>query len=93
VAQESLQNILKHSGASRVKLLLRTADKNIRLSIQDDGSGFSPETAGSKPLSFGLAGMRDRAALLGGTLLVCSAPGKGARILLDLPRSSANGTY
>jgi signal transduction histidine kinase len=86
VAQESLQNVLKHSGSSRVKLLLRSADKSIRLSIQDDGAGFSPETATAKPMSFGLAGMRDRAALLGGTLLVQSAPGKGARVVLDLPR-------
>ena len=92
VAQESLQNVLKHSGSSRVKLLLRSADKNIRLSVQDDGAGFSPETATAKPMSFGLAGMRERAALLGGTLLVRSAPGKGTRVLLDLPRTSANGT-
>jgi signal transduction histidine kinase len=91
VAQESLQNVLKHSGASRVKLLLRTADKSIRLSIQDDGSGFSSETASSKPQSFGLAGMRDRASVLGGSLQVASVPGKGSRILLELPRSPANG--
>ena len=91
VAQESLQNILKHSGSSRVKLLLRSADKNIRLSVQDDGAGFSLEAAAAKPMSFGLAGMRDRAALLGGTLLVRSAPGKGTTVLLDLPRASANG--
>ena len=91
VAQESLQNILKHSGSSRVKLLLRSADKYIRLSIQDDGAGFNPETVSAKPMSFGLAGMRDRAALLGGRLLVRSAPGKGARVLLELPRASVNG--
>jgi signal transduction histidine kinase len=92
VAQESLQNVLKHSGSSRVKLLLRSADMSIRLSIQDDGTGFSPSTAAAKPMSFGLAGMRDRAALLGGTLEVSSAPGKGAKILLEIPRASANGT-
>ena len=91
VAQESLQNVLKHSASSRVKLLLRTADKSIRLSIQDDGAGFSLKQATAKPMSFGLAGMRDRAALLGGKLLVRSAPGKGARVLLDLPLASSNG--
>ena len=89
VAQESLQNVLKHSASSRVKLL-RSADKNISWR-QDDGAGFSLETATAKPMSFGLAGMRERAALLGGTLQVSSAPGKGARVLLELPRSSANG--
>jgi signal transduction histidine kinase len=91
VAQESLQNVLKHSGSSRVKLLLRSADKNIRLSVQDDGAGFSLETATAKPMSFGLTGMRDRAALLGGTLEVRTAPGRGARVLLELPRASTNG--
>ena len=91
VAQEALQNILKHSGASRVKLLLRAADKSIRLSVKDDGVGFSLGTVTAKPMSFGLVGMRDRAALLGGTLLVRSAPGKGTAVLLDLPRPSANG--
>uniref|UniRef100_Q01NJ7 histidine kinase n=1 Tax=Solibacter usitatus (strain Ellin6076) TaxID=234267 RepID=Q01NJ7_SOLUE len=91
VAQESLQNVLKHSESTRVKLLLRSADKNIRLSVRDDGAGFSPETAAAKPMSFGLAGMRDRAALLGGRLAVRSAPGKGVTVLLDLPRTSAKG--
>jgi signal transduction histidine kinase len=91
VAQESLENIRKHSQSSRVKLLLRSADKRIRLSVRDDGSGFSLESAAAKPMSFGLAGMRDRAALLGGTLTVRSAPGKGAEVLLDLPRASTNG--
>jgi signal transduction histidine kinase len=91
VAQEALQNVSKHSGASRVKLLLRSADKNIRLSVQDDGAGFSLETAAAKPMSFGLAGMRDRAALLGGTLRIRSNPGKGTTVLLDLPRAVRNG--
>ena len=91
VAQESFQNVLKHSGCTRVKLLLRSADKNIRLSVRDDGAGFSLETAAVKPMSFGLAGMRDRAALLGGRLAVRSAPGKGVTVFLDLPRTSANG--
>jgi len=94
VAQESLQNIVKHSQASHVNLSLRVADKNIRLSVTDNGAGFSAETADSKPMSFGLAGMRERAILLGGTLDVRSAPGKGSRVTLDLPRAAqvaANG--
>lgn len=91
VAQESLQNVLKHSGCTRVKLLLRSADKNIRLSVRDDGAGCNLETAAAKPMSYGLAGMRDRAALLGGRLAVRSAPGKGVTVLLEIPRTSANG--
>jgi signal transduction histidine kinase len=89
VAQECLQNIAKHSQATHVNLLLETADKSIRLSVTDNGAGFSAETAGSKPMSFGLAGMRERAALLGGTLAVRSKPGKGTTVALQLPRTSA----
>jgi len=89
VAQECLQNIAKHSRANRVNISLRSADKSIRLSVADNGAGFCAETARNRPMSFGLAGMRERAALLGGTLAVRSAPGEGARITLQLPRSSA----
>ena len=89
IAQECLQNIARHSGATHVNLSLKAADKNVRLSVSDNGAGFSAETASGKPMSFGLAGMRERAALLGGTLAVRSAPGKGATVALQLPRSSA----
>jgi signal transduction histidine kinase len=89
VAQESLQNVAKHSGAGRVMLSLRTSDRNIRLSVADNGAGFGTDVAKRKPASFGLSGMRDRAALIGGTLVVRSAPGKGATVLLELPRASA----
>ncbi|MBZ5625218.1 MAG: GAF domain-containing sensor histidine kinase [Acidobacteriia bacterium] len=89
VAQECLQNVAKHSQATHVNLSLEAADKNIRLSVSDNGAGFSAETAGSKPMSFGLAGMRERAALLGGTVAVRSAPGKGTTVALQLPRTSA----
>jgi signal transduction histidine kinase len=91
VAKEALQNVFKHSQATSVKLLLVSTDKKIRLSIRDDGAGFSPQRAEGRPLSFGLSGMRERAALLGGTLLLRSAPGKGATVILELPRASAKG--
>jgi signal transduction histidine kinase len=89
VAQECLQNIAKHSKATHVNLSLLAADKRIRLSVADNGAGFSAETALRKPMSFGLAGMRERAALLGGTLAVRSVPGKGTTVVLELPRTSA----
>jgi two-component system NarL family sensor kinase len=91
VAQECLQNITKHSQATTVNLSLQAADKRIRLSVTDNGVGFEAETMGSKPMSFGLAGMRERAALLGGTLVVRSKPGKGTSVRLELPRTSATG--
>ena len=61
VAQESLNNILKHSQATRVNLFLSSTDKSIRLSVRDNGAGFSTEASPSKPMAFGLAGMRERA--------------------------------
>jgi two-component system sensor kinase len=93
VAQESLQNIAKHSQATRVNLLLQSTDKNIRLSVSDNGAGFANEAALSKPMSFGLAGMRERARLLAGDLSISSAPGKGVRVVLTLPQDSATGTH
>jgi signal transduction histidine kinase len=89
VAQECLQNIAKHSQATHVNLSLLAADKRIRLSVADNGAGFCAETALRKPMSFGLAGMRERAALLGGTLVVRSVLGKGTTVVLELPRNSA----
>lgn len=85
VAQECLHNVLKHSSAARVNLCLRAADHSISLSVSDDGAGFSVEAARSRPMSFGLAGMRERAALLGGRLEVRSAPSKGTKITLEVP--------
>jgi signal transduction histidine kinase len=89
VAQEALQNIAKHSQATHVNLLLRSTDKNIRLSVADNGAGFQREEASSKPMSFGLAGMRERARLLAGDLAIRSAPGKGVTVVLVLPQQSA----
>ncbi len=89
VSQESLQNIAKHSGAGRVNLCLRPADHFVRLSVTDDGAGFNAEKTAGKPMSFGLAGMRERARLLGGTLVLRSAPGKGTSVILQVPRNSA----
>jgi signal transduction histidine kinase len=89
IAQESLQNAAKHSQATIVNLSFRQTDKNIRLSVSDNGAGFSVEAVGNKPLSFGLAGMRERAGLLGGTLAIRSSPGKGATVSLQLPQDAA----
>jgi len=88
VAQESLQNIAKHSQATRVNLFVQSTDKRIRLSVADNGAGFQKEAALSKPMSFGLAGMRERAALLAGNLTIRSAPGKGVTVVLELPQTS-----
>jgi signal transduction histidine kinase len=93
VAQETLQNISKHSQATRVNILLQSTDKSTRLSVSDNGAGFANEAALSKPMSFGLAGMRERVALLDGDLAIRSAPGKGVTVVLSLPQDSTAGTH
>jgi len=89
VAQECLQNVTKHSQASTVNLSIHAADKSIGLRVSDNGTGFLAGVAAGKPMSFGLAGMRERAALLGGTIDVNGVPGKGTTVILKLPRNAA----
>jgi signal transduction histidine kinase len=88
VAQECLNNVAKHSRATHVILLLVIADKRIRLRIADDGTGFAVGEA-SKPMSFCLAGMKDRAALLHAALTVKSVPGRGTVVTLEWPQKPA----
>lgn len=85
VAQECLHNVARHSQARHVRLLLFIADKRIRLRIADDGTGFAVGEA-SRPMSFGLAGMKDRAALVDAALTVKSVPGRGTVVTLDWPQ-------
>jgi signal transduction histidine kinase len=93
VAQECLQNIAKHSGAGVVKVSLRAADSRIRLSVADNGAGFRLEKAREKPMAFGLESMRERAALMSGTLAIRTAPGRGTRVVLDLPNQVGEVTH
>jgi two-component system sensor histidine kinase UhpB len=85
VAQEGMQNIAKHARATRINLSLQPADMCIRLRLADNGAGFDTESADRQATSFGLAGMRQRAELLGGTFTLRSKPGEGTVVLLQVP--------
>ncbi len=85
IVQECYQNIAKHSGASHVNLLMRSTDRLLELNVADDGVGFEVERAMAQAKSFGLNGMRERVALLGGSLEITSTPGHGARVSMRLP--------
>ena len=87
IAQEAMQNTVKHAGASNVDLRLEQVDGSVDLEIRDDGSGFDP--SGSFPSHLGLRSMRERAVRLGGTLEIESSPGVGTRILTRIPCSEA----
>lgn len=87
IAQESLSNALRHSGSPKIRVSLRPEGREIILETQDWGSGFDATAAcsGGERTSFGLIGMRERCAALGGTLSVESRPGRGTRIRARIP--------
>lgn len=72
LVQEILNNIAKYSMASHVNLLVDSADGCLRLQVEDDGVGFDVDEAFSRSDCFGLSGLRERVALLGGRLSVLS---------------------
>jgi signal transduction histidine kinase len=85
VAQEALQNVLKHSHAEAAHLTLHGTPQKLRLTISDDGWGFDVET-GSPQHGLGLASMRERLRAVGGTLAISAAPGRGTRLEAQVPR-------
>jgi two-component system, NarL family, sensor histidine kinase UhpB len=82
VAQESLTNALRHSGAHEVTVSLGADAENVTLTVTDDGKGLPPQLARE---SAGIAGMRERALLVGGTLSLASAAGQGTEVRLTIP--------
>jgi signal transduction histidine kinase len=83
IALEALGNAARHADASQVTLRLAGGDSQVVLEVVDDGVGFSPEQP--MPGRFGVRSMRERAALLGGTLDIRSAPGAGTAVRAALP--------
>jgi len=81
VFQEALTNIAKHAGASRVTVALHCQDGQLRLSVCDNGRGLGPGDR-LKPNAFGLRGMSERVAALGGTLALSAAPGGGTMVTI-----------
>jgi two-component system NarL family sensor kinase len=89
IAQEALSNVRKHAKPRKVDLSLVTVPGELRLQIEDDGTGFVVETIErSAESGFGIKGMNERAHLLGGRLEVCSKPRKGTRIEAIVPHTS-----
>ncbi len=92
ILQEALANGHRHSGASRCTVTINTQGGSMVLIVSDDGKGFDPELVlareadvGVEGGHFGLRGIQDRVAMLGGTFAVQSAPGKGTRLTIALP--------
>jgi signal transduction histidine kinase len=83
--QEALNNIVKHAGASHVSVLVYRHAESVMLVVEDDGNGFDVAATDQPKEGLGLLGMRERASLLKGTLVVESTPGEGTTIKITLP--------
>ena len=91
VAQEALENVARHANAHHVILALHERDGELLLTVSDDGQGFDAQTAISGN-HFGILGMRERAALIGGELQVSSEPSRGTIVQLRAPVASNRRT-
>jgi signal transduction histidine kinase len=87
ITQEALTNARKHGGARRAIIEIQDRDNYLHLAVSDDGQGFDPH---AKADGFGLHIIRERAELLGGTLDINSAPGRGTHVTAQLPTSLAS---
>jgi signal transduction histidine kinase len=86
IAQEALGNALRHARAEHVWVALHGDDGRVVLEVRDDGVGFDPGAAAVRSRRLGLTSMEERAARLGGTLSVSSAPGAGTSVRLEAAR-------
>jgi two-component system, NarL family, sensor histidine kinase UhpB len=79
VAQEALTNVVRHSGASRADLRLTRSERGVLLTVADDGRGMDGSAEGG-----GIAGMRERALLVGASFDIIESPTGGAEVRLDV---------
>jgi signal transduction histidine kinase len=89
IVQEALTNIAKHAEATRVTVRLQCGREHLGVKITDNGRGIAPADR-SKPASFGLRGMAERARALGGTLTVTAADGGGTVVAIKIGRQGYN---
>ena len=92
LVQETLANVERHARARRVSVLLERDEKQVRLTVEDDGCGFDADSIPGPDGSWrrlGLLGMKERVALAGGTLLIESSPGSGTTVLARIPLSAS----
>ena len=89
IAQEAITNVVRHANASVIDIQLDYSLDNIYLRVEDNGQGFNTDLVlkkkPGKPTAWGLLGMVERAALVGGTCNIFSHPGKGTLIEVNVP--------
>ena len=84
IAQEALTNTVRHSQATKASVTLQAVNHHLLLTVRDDGRGFDPQAVPESE-GIGLAGMKERANLVGGRLRVRSVKGEGTQIRLEVP--------
>jgi signal transduction histidine kinase len=87
VVQEALHNCEKHAHATSIRVAIRQYPETLSVQIEDNGRGFdvNAQRAGPRPSGLGLLGMRERVSIAGGSLVIESSPGRGARISIQIP--------
>jgi signal transduction histidine kinase len=85
IAQEALNNALRHAEAERIELRMEARDGRLIVTVADDGIGFDPGDRSLRARRLGLTSMEERAVALGGTLNVVSRPGEGTTVTLEVP--------
>jgi signal transduction histidine kinase len=91
ILQEAMSNVVRHSGASAVRIRLARVGANVELSIEDDGAGFDVGAELSdRERGLGLFGMQERAAYVGGKVSIVSTPGRGTTVAVTVPSAEAN---
>ncbi|MBX3256867.1 MAG: HAMP domain-containing protein [Chitinophagaceae bacterium] len=83
IFQECLTNVARHAHASQIDVFVKMKDKDLSLTVLDNGKGFDSQSA-EKPQTLGLLGMKERAAMMGAQLNIFSAPGNGCKIDLQI---------
>jgi signal transduction histidine kinase len=90
IAQEAVTNAVRHAAPKRVAIQLRFTAKQVELSVEDNGRGFSGELPSMQDGHFGIAGMKERAQQIGGTLTVNSRSGEGTRVCVEVTAIEEN---
>jgi signal transduction histidine kinase len=85
VVQEALHNVAKHAQAKSASIQVAREGQVVKVHVEDDGVGIQPARGNARDRSFGLAGIKERVAMLGGVSRVISAKGKGTRIEITVP--------
>lgn len=85
IIREGVRNAVSHSRAGKITIKVEISEDRVRAVVEDDGRGFEPGEEAPRDGGTGVASMKERASLLGGTLNLASAPGKGTRVEIFLP--------